>query len=139
MEINEEALELAHSLGVKTILNTAPAPPKPLPERIYKNIDILCANQPELEMLTQLPATSREEAEIAARKIISFGANQVLITLGSQGCLLVDKDNEKSIFVAGEKVNAIDTSGAGDSFLGAFAYFYATSKSINHYKCCKLI
>mmetsp|Transcript_16468 Transcript_16468/g.33833 ORF Transcript_16468/g.33833 Transcript_16468/m.33833 type:complete len:309 (+) Transcript_16468:12-938(+) len=124
LEINQEALKLAHSLGVKTILNTAPAPNKPLPESIYQYVDILCANQPELEMLTQLPASTREEAEIAAKKIISFGASQVLITLGAQGCLLITKSSE-NIFVEGKKVNAIDTSGAGDSFIGAFAYFYS--------------
>mmetsp|Transcript_6418 Transcript_6418/g.10749 ORF Transcript_6418/g.10749 Transcript_6418/m.10749 type:complete len:117 (+) Transcript_6418:588-938(+) len=75
-------------------------------------------------MLTQLPASTREEAEIAAKKIISFGASQVLITLGAQGCLLITKSSE-NIFVEGKKVNAIDTSGAGDSFIGAFAYFYS--------------
>ena len=129
LEINQEALKLAHSLGVKTILNTAPAPNKPLPESIYQYVDILCANQPELEMLTQLPASTREEAEIAAKKIISFGASQVLITLGAQGCLLITKSSE-NIFVEGKKVNAIDTSGAGDSFIGAFAYFYSKGISI---------
>uniref|UniRef100_A0A7S4M569 Ribokinase n=1 Tax=Vannella robusta TaxID=1487602 RepID=A0A7S4M569_9EUKA len=130
LAINQEALKLAHSLGVTTILNTAPAPSEPLPEAIYEDIDILCANQPEIEMLTELKASTREEAEKAARKIISLGASQVLLTLGAKGCLLVTKEGEP-IYIEGESVDSVvDTSGAGDSFLGAFAYFYSIGNSM---------
>ena len=131
LEINKAALQLARDLGVKTILNPSPAPDQRLPEALYKNVDILCLNQPEVEAISQLPVTDQESAEKAARVVLEMGVGMVVVTLGSQGCLMVQA-GEEAVVVEGEKVNhVVDTSGAGDSFLGAFAYFHAMGKSIH--------
>ena len=125
LEINQVALQLARDLGVKTLLNPSPAPDQPLPASLYQNVDILCLNQPEIEALTQQAATDQSTAEKAARHLLEKGVGMVLVTLGAQGCLMVQPDAD-AIYVEGEKVNqVVDTSGAGDSFLGAFAHFIA--------------
>ena len=131
LAINIYALKLAKSLGVTTVLNTAPAPPEPLPEEIYQYVDILCANQPELQMIAQCTVNNPEDAKIAARKVLSCGVKKVLVTLGKAGCLLVQQDTEP-VYVPGEKVEkVVDTSGAGDSFLGTLSYFLANGKLHN--------
>lgn len=125
LEISLHCLKLARKHGVFTILNTAPAPTKPLPNDIYQYIDILCANQPEIAMISNLPANSPEEAIKAAQMVIQLGVKEVLLTLGSDGCLLVRNDSSY-LHVPSMKVEKVeDTTGAGDSFLGALAYFLA--------------
>lgn len=128
LESTIEALKIGKEQGLTTILNTAPA--AHLPKEIYQYVDILCANETELETLSGEKAISSEkQATRAARFLIGLGARQVLITLGAKGCLLVTA--ESSIFKpVQEKVKAIDTTGAGDCFLGAFSYFLARGTPI---------
>jgi ribokinase len=121
LESTVEALKIGQKHGLITILNTAPA--AHLPADIYQYVSILCANETELETLSGKPVKSVDDAVIAARVLLGFGAKQALITLGSQGCLLVTPDMTE--YVSSEAVKAIDTTGAGDCFLGAFAYFLA--------------
>lgn len=119
LESTVEALKIGQKHGLTTILNTAPA--ALLPSDIYQHVSILCANETELETLSGKPVNSVDDAVVAARVLLNFGAKQALITLGSQGCLLVTPDT--TIYEPSEKVKAIDTTGAGDCFLGAFAFF----------------
>lgn len=81
-------------------------------------------NESELETLSKLPVNSVEEATAASQVLIGYGAKQVLITLGSKGCLLVTSKSTEHRDVKGS-VKVVDTTGAGDCFLGAFAYFLA--------------
>lgn len=122
-----EALKIGQQKGLTTILNTAPA--AHLPSDIYPYVDILCANESELETLSKLPVNSVDEAIVASRVLIGYGAKQVLITLGSKGCLLVTSDSTTYKEVT-QKIKAVDTTGAGDCFLGAFAFFLARGSSI---------
>ena len=78
-------------------------------------------------MLTGLPVTCSDEALAAAHGLMEKGCrNHVLITLGSQGALLLSRSNlSVPVWVDAPKVKAVDTTGAGDCFLGALAYFLA--------------
>lgn len=62
------------------------------------------------------------EAEIAALRLISLGCNSVLITLGPEGCVFAEKDTGNIFHVRSPKVDCVDSTGAGDAFVGALAY-----------------
>lgn len=128
LETTVAALKIGQEKGLTTILNTAPA--AHLPSDIYQYVDILCANESELETLSNQHVTSVDDAIAASRVLIGYGAKQVLITLGSKGCLLVKSDSTLHK-AANDKIKAIDTTGAGDCFLGAFAFFLARGSSID--------
>lgn len=113
-----DALARARALGKTVILNPAPAT-GPLPADWYAHIDYLVPNESEASLLTGLPVDSREQAEIAARQLIAAGARQVLLTLGSQGLLQVTA--EGCLHHPATPVKAVDTTAAGDTFLGGFA------------------
>jgi ribokinase len=118
MEATIAALRIAREEGLMTLLNTAPA--KTLPEEIWPLCDIVCPNEPELQTLTGMPTGDDDEVTAAARELIKRGAKTVLVTLGSRGCALFEGDAAGK-FVATTKVKPVDTTGAGDSFLGALA------------------
>lgn len=122
LETTIAALKLGQQHGLVTILNTAPA--LHLPSDVYQFVDILCANETELETLSGKHVETVEDATVASRVLIGFGAKQVLVTLGSKGCLLVTPD--KTVYKEALRVKAVDTTGAGDCFLGAFAYYLAS-------------
>jgi len=112
--------------GLVTILNTAPA--IHLPSDVYQHVDVVCANETELETLSGRSVETVEDATLASRDLIGLGAHQVLVTLGSKGCLLVTSNN--TVYKEAVPVKAIDTTGAGDCFLGAFAYYLASGSPV---------
>merc|ERR1711879_751231 len=118
LEATMAALKVASEEGLMTLLNTAPA--KKLPPEIWPLCDIVCPNEPELQTLTDMPTSSNAEVAAAAKVLIQRGAKQVLVTLGSRGCALFESEAPGK-FVPTQEVKARDTTGAGDSFLGALA------------------
>jgi len=129
VEITTTALRLAHSVGVMTILNTAPALSS-LPEEIYSLCDILCLNETETEILTGIHITNGKDSQIAGEILLKKGANNVIITLGSEGSVLVAREKQP-FFVPSEKVEQIkDTTGAGDCYIGSLAFYLYHGKSI---------
>jgi len=127
LEISLAALRVAREEGVRTIFNPAPARPD-LPEELYRLSDIFCPNESETELLTGMPVGTLEEAEAAARTLREKGAGIVILTLGERGSLLVTGDVTE--YVPVEPVKAVDTTGAGDAFVGSLAYFLATGKDV---------
>ncbi len=127
LEISLTALRVARQEGVKTIFNPAPARPS-LPEELYQLSDIFCPNESETELLSGMPVGTLEEAETAARVLIERGAGTVILTLGERGSLLVTNDSTEHVPV--EPVKALDTTGAGDAFVGSLAYFLASGKPL---------
>jgi ribokinase len=113
VETTLAALQIARDEGVRTILNPAPAREQ-LPPELYRLSDVFCPNEPETELLTEMPA-----GEAAARELLARGAGSVVLTLGDRGCLVVE--GETAVHVPVEQVRAIDTTGAGDAFVGALA------------------
>jgi len=123
--INLAALRVAREEGVTTIFNPAPAQ-SDLPEEFYQLSDIFCPNENETEMLTGQAVNTLEEAESAARTLLDRGAGNVILTLGERGSLLVSAD--ETTHVPAPDVKAMDTTGAGDAFVGSLAYFLADGK-----------
>jgi ribokinase len=113
------ALQFARSAGIRTILN--PAPAQPLNEEVLRHADYLIPNESEAATLTGLPVSSIEQAQAASAQLQRMGAQSVIVTLGANGALLTSNGGSKH--VPGFPVEAYDTTGAGDAFIGSFAYF----------------
>jgi ribokinase len=125
VELTLAALRIARQESVTTIFNPAPARSS-LPEELYQLSDIFCPNESETELLTELAVGTVEEAETAARILLERGAGTIILTLGERGSLLVSSDG--STHVPANPVKALDTTGAGDAFVGSLAYFLADGK-----------
>jgi len=121
------ALRIAHEAGVTTIFNPAPAQAE-IPAEFFPQIDILCPNESETERLTGMAVTSLEEATAAAQKLLSLGPRAIILTLGERGSLLVNA--EGSQHVPAPSVTAVDTTGAGDAFVGSLAFYLAEGQAV---------
>jgi ribokinase len=123
----EHALKAAHSLGVTTILN--PAPATKLPASVYPACDYLTPNESEATILTGMPVQNLMDAEMAAEMLIKRGARNVVITLGEKGALAKNKKVTEMIpaFHAGP---VVETTGAGDAFAGGFAVALAEGNDL---------
>lgn len=120
VELSLIALRLAKKLGVSTILNPAPARSS-LPEEIYKLTDIFCPNESEAELLTGKKINSMTDIEEMAKQFVTAGAKSVIITLGENGCYVLS--NGVGRHISANKVSVVDSTGAGDAFVGALAHF----------------
>ncbi|MBZ9687672.1 ribokinase [Clostridium estertheticum] len=114
-EITFEAFNFAKSHGVITILN--PAPAKKLDKNLLKCTDIIIPNETEAYELTGILVEDLEGAKKAGLSFMNMGVKYVIITLGSKGAALITK--EKAELIPAILVKAIDTTAAGDSFIGA--------------------
>jgi len=128
LNINLAALRIAREEGVKAIFNPAPARSE-IPQEFYQLSDIFCPNETETELLTGMSVQSPGEAENAAKVLIERGAGVVILTLGDRGSLLVTDATTEHVPVA--PVKALDTTGAGDAFVGSLAFFLAAGKSLS--------
>ncbi|TPG96101.1 ribokinase [Pseudomonas caspiana] len=119
------ALKRGRELGKTVILNPAPAS-RPLPADWYASIDYLIPNESEASALSGLPVDSLASAETAASRLISLGASKVIITLGAQGSLFANGKGFEHF--PAPQVKAVDTTAAGDTFVGGFAAALAAGK-----------
>lgn len=127
LETNYRAIDLANQYDVPVLLNPAPAN-KDLDLAYVAKVDYFTPNETELAALTGMPTDSIESIEEAGRSLIAKGVKNLLVTLGSKGVLyLSDKD---SVLVPAMKVEAVDSTGAGDAFIGSFAHYLVNGANI---------
>jgi ribokinase len=120
-----EAFRIARAAGVRTILN--PAPAAALPDELLRLTDLCVPNEPEIELLTGKPAGNLEQVTAAAQVLRERGPRMVIVTLGSRGVLLL---GDQMLHVPALSVRALDTSGAGDAFIGSLAVLLAEQQPL---------
>lgn len=118
LESTVEAFTIAREAGVKTILNPAPALEN-VPEELLKVTDMIIPNETETEILTGIKVTDEASLKAAADHLHQLGIEAVIITIGSKGAFY-DVQGRNGI-VPAFKVNAVDTTAAGDTFIGAMS------------------
>jgi ribokinase len=111
------AARRAKESGVHVLLN--PAPARPLPDELLSLCDFLVPNESELSLLTGQSVNDIPSAEAAAQTLLGRNLRTVIVTLGANGALIVTNDFTKH--VAPFKVDVVDTTAAGDAFIGGFA------------------
>ncbi|MCJ0932101.1 ribokinase [Virgibacillus halodenitrificans] len=114
-EVVLHSLAKAKSQGLFTVFN--PAPAKDIPETAYPSIDLLIVNQWESEMLSGIYPKTDKDCEDAIKLFLDKGVSSVIITCGAAGSTYGDK--EQLIFVPSFKTNVVDTTAAGDTYIGA--------------------
>jgi ribokinase len=120
------ALKRGRELGKTVILNPAPAS-APLPAEWYASIDYLIPNESEASALSGVMVDSLDSAKEAATRLIEAGAGKVIVTLGAQGALFADGQGFEHLMAP--KVKAVDTTAAGDTFVGGFAAALSAGES----------
>lgn len=121
-----KAAKIAHQAGKTVVLN--PAPACPLPEELFRNIDLFIPNETELSTFSGMPVTSQEEAQAAAKAMQAKGVGKLIVTMGSKGALICE--GGPSVFVPAHKVKAVDTTAAGDTSCGALCVAISEGKSL---------
>jgi ribokinase len=109
----------AHKNGIRCIVN--PAPAQPVDMAALKDLDYFVPNESEAETITGSAVKNVDDAKKCAAKLVSAGVRRVIITLGANGSLLATRDG--SDHVAPFPVKSVDSTGAGDAFIGSFAVF----------------
>lgn len=112
-------VRFARKHGIRCILNPAPAQPVDL--SVLKGLDYFIPNESEGETITGQLVKSVDDARKCAEKLLSGGIQRVIITLGANGCLLANRDGSEHMKPFA--VDSIDSTGAGDAFIGSFAVF----------------
>jgi ribokinase len=112
-------VQFARRNNIRCLLN--PAPAQPIDLHLIAGVDYFVPNESEAETIGGSPVQSVADAKDCARTFLDCGIRRVIVTLGANGSLLAGK--EATEHVAGFKVNTVDSTGAGDAFIGSFATF----------------
>jgi ribokinase len=117
----EYAARVAHEAGARVILN--PAPTQQLSPRLLECCDVIVPNRGELQGLS-----GSAEPAVAARVLLKAGVRAVVVTLGEEGILIVTTESE--IAMPALPARAVDTTGAGDAFVGNLAHCLSRNQSL---------
>jgi ribokinase len=124
-------VEFARKHNIRCVVN--PAPGQPVDLKAFRGLDFLVPNETEAETITGATINDFNDAENCAKKLLSYGIRNVFITLGESGSLLASDGGVERI--PAFPVNAIDTTGAGDAFIGSFAVFLSEGLSAPEAGC----
>jgi ribokinase len=119
------AVQFAEAEGIRCIVN--PAPAQAVDFKQLSGADYFIPNETEAEIITGMPVHSLEDATKCANFVLRQGIKRVVLTLGERGCLLAGPEGTE--LIPAFKVNAVDTTGAGDAFIGSFAVFLGEGMS----------
>jgi len=119
------SVDFARKNGIRCIVNPAPAQPVDLNALV--GLDYLVPNESEAETITGMPVRNVEDAKRCAEKLLSGGVKRVILTLGANGSLLAGREGMEHI--PAFSVKSIDSTGAGDAFIGSFAVFLGEGMS----------
>jgi ribokinase len=117
MEAVVHAAKRYKAQGASVVLN--PAPARPIPDDLLAHVDILVPNQTELALLSGVQGKDSSSRERAARELLKRGPRAVIVTLGERGALLVT--NTQWMHISAYQIEAVDTTAAGDAFIGGLA------------------
>ncbi|RNF08735.1 ribokinase [Trypanosoma rangeli] len=133
LETTLDVLREAHKRGIYTVFNSAPAP-SPAEVKIItpflQHVSLFCPNEVEAAMITGLEITNEASAAKASRALQALGVRDVVITLGARGYVICER-GLKPVHVPGIRVKAVDTTGAGDSFVGSMVYYMSRGKTLS--------
>ena len=118
---------LAHEMGKTVIVN--PAPVTEFPSELYGYTDIFIPNQHEAGLLLNRRIETVEDGRGALLEFVSLGVKNPLVTMGELGCVFYD--GQKACYVPAYKVKAVDSTGAGDSFIGGLCAAFSEGKSLS--------
>ena len=113
------SVAFAHKNNIRCIVN--PAPAQPLDLNALAGLDYFVPNESEAETITGIPVRNVDDAKKCAKKLLSGGVKRVILTLGANGSLLAGREAMEHI--PAFRVKSIDSTGAGDAFIGSFAVF----------------
>jgi ribokinase len=137
MNTVEYVADIAFNAGKKVILN--PAPAQWLSPSLLSHLYLITPNETEAEMISGVKITDEASAAAAAQAIAAMGVQNVVITLGAKGALIYIRENGDSAeLIPSPKVDAVDTTAAGDVFNGALAIAIAEERSLRdavHFAC----
>ena len=122
------AAKMAAEAGVRVILNPAPAPAEPLSKELLENLYLITPNRSEASRISGIEIKDMESAHRAVKAIYDMGPKNVIITLGSEGSLLYD--GMMAMRVEALKVEAVDTTAAGDTYNGVLASVIAEGRTL---------
>ena len=124
------AAELAHKVGARVVLN--PAPAQHLSPELLKNVDVLIPNEHEAAFMTGIEIHSPQDARQAAAHLLQSGPGSVIVTMGSQGALIAQAAQSEIVYTQTPafSVKAVDTTAAGDAFVGALAVALGEGRSL---------
>lgn len=117
LPVVQHGIAIARAAGVQVLLN--PAPMQALPSALLAQVDVLVPNESEAASLIGLASAESFDASVAAARLSELGPRSVIVTLGAAGVQLAS--NGVNIRLAAPAARAVDTTGAGDAFIGAYA------------------
>jgi ribokinase len=126
IETVKMGLKMAKKHGAITLLN--PSPPIQLPSNILSLVDFIVPNEWEAQSLTGIKWKGDQEIRKMAKRLLDMGVKNVVITLGPKG--LFFKNSSQEFWMEAFKVKAVDTTAAGDAFLGALASGFSENKPL---------
>ena len=121
-----KAAKIGYDAGVYVVLN--PAPACELPEEIYQYLSLIIPNQTEIALMTGIEAKDETGAAKAVQALRSKGVKDIIVTMGSKGSMVYYEG--KTTFVPSRKVNAIDTTAAGDTYCGGLCVGLSEGKDL---------